>query len=119
MAKTCLTLDRSGADLLALLKRCEAASRPICFETIDLILGSEYANKMVEELTGQEVDEVYRSMKVVQLENYLFALEDLAEHWQLIDSKKYAYRFKSHGVNNRDLSMFFPHQMPDAPYFSR
>ena len=33
---------------------------------------------MVRKLTGKPVDEIYRQMKVVQLEGFLLALEDLA-----------------------------------------
>ena len=57
-------------------------------------------------------------MKIVHLETYLFALEDLAEHWELINKAKYAYRQKNYGIYNSDLGMI-PHRKPEAPYFSR
>lgn len=78
--------------MIALLRKCEAAARHICFETIDVILTNQHANNLVEQLTGKAVDETYRKMKIVHLETYLFALEDLAEHWELIKDVKYAYR---------------------------
>ena len=64
--------------MLGLLRKCESAARPICFETIDVILRNKDADKMVHHLTGREVDEAYRQMKIVQLDDYLMALEDLA-----------------------------------------
>ena len=69
-------------------------------------------------MTGKKVDEPVRQMKNVQLENYLFALEDLAEHWKLINPAKYMHREKSYGMYNRDMIMF-PHRRTDAPFFSR
>jgi len=47
---------------------------------------------MVLRLTGKPVDEAFRQMKVVQLEDYLFALEDLAQCWKLVDDAKYQHR---------------------------
>ena len=47
-------------ELMNLLKNCEEASRPICFETIDVILRNKDADKMVQELTGMPVNEAYR-----------------------------------------------------------
>ena len=47
-------------ELLNLLKDCEEASRPICFETIDVILRNKDADKIVQELTGMPVNEAYR-----------------------------------------------------------
>ena len=43
-----------------------------------MILRNKDADKMVHHLTGREVDEAYRQMKIVQLDDYLMALEDLA-----------------------------------------
>lgn len=74
---------------MTLLKKCEVAARPISFETIDVVLQNALADKIVKELTGKSVDEQYRQMMIVQLENYLFSLEDLAEHWKLVSSSKY------------------------------
>jgi len=39
---------------------------------------------MVRELTGKPVDEGYRQTKIMQLDQYLSALEDLAAHFKLI-----------------------------------
>lgn len=78
--------------LLNLLRKCESASRPICFETIDVILRNKDADKQVKLLIGKEVDEAYRQMQIVQLDQYLLALEDLAQHWKLIKDSKYAHR---------------------------
>jgi len=84
--------QKADSLLLSLLKKCESASRPICFETIDVILRNKDADKMVLRLTGKPVDEAFRQMKVVQLEDYLFALEDLAQCWKLVDDAKYQHR---------------------------
>jgi len=70
--------------LLQLLIKCESTSRPICFETIDVILRNKDADKMVRELTGKPVDEAYRQTKIIQLDQYLSALEDLAAHFKII-----------------------------------
>ena len=55
--------SRSEIDLITLLKKCEVASRPISFETIDLVQQNPHADKVVLELTGKEVDDRYRQMK--------------------------------------------------------
>ena len=54
--------------LLNLLRKCESTSRPICFETIDVILCNKDADKMVRQLTGKNVDEAYRQTKRAQLD---------------------------------------------------
>ena len=46
--------------LLSLLKKCETTARPICFETIDVILRNKDADRMVRQMTGKPVDEIYR-----------------------------------------------------------
>ena len=56
-------------------------------------------------------------MKVVQLEAYMVALEELANHWKLITDTKYTHRTKSYGIYNRDMIMI-PHRKPEAPFFS-
>ena len=102
--------------MLNLLVRVETAARPICFETIDVILRNKDADRVVGELTGKPVDEAYRQMKHVQLDQYLFALEELAEHWNLIDASKYKHRTKSYGVYTRDM-VLIPRKA-DSPCFS-
>ena len=47
-------------ELMNLLRKCEETSRPICFETIDVILRNKDADKIVKELTGMPVNEAYR-----------------------------------------------------------
>ena len=109
--------SESNAALIDLLKKCEEAARPICFETIDVILRNKDADKMIKELTGKVVDEAYRQKKIKQLEIYLVSLEDLAMFWGFISDGKYQHRQKSYGIYNRDMVMF-PHRKPDAPFFS-
>lgn len=65
-------------ELMNLLRNCEEASRPICFETIDVILRNKDADKLVQELTGMPVNEAYRQKKIRQLDDYLLSLENLA-----------------------------------------
>ena len=104
-------------ELMNLLRKCEEAARPICFETIDVILRNKDADKIVKELTGMPVSEAYRQKKIRQLDDYLRSLEDLALHWKLINEQKYHHRSKNHGIYNRDMVMF-PHRKPNAPYLS-
>ena len=66
------------SELMNLLRNCEEASRPICFETIDVILRNKDADKIVQELTGMPVNEAYRQKKIRQLDDYLRSLENLA-----------------------------------------
>ena len=106
------------AALLHLLQKSELASRPICFETIDVITGNRDAEKIVCELTGRPVDEAYRETKLLQLEAYLSSLEELALFWKLINEAKYQHRFKAYGAYNRDMAMLFPHKKPGAPFLS-
>ena len=103
--------------LLELLKQCEVAARPICFETIDVILRNKDADRVVFEMTGKPVDEAYRQLKIAQLEKYLYALEALANHWKFFVDAKYMHRMKSYGVYGRDIVMI-PYRKTDAPYFS-
>ena len=78
--------------MLVRLERCEKAARPICFETIDVILRNKDADRLVQQLTGKAVDEEYRQTKIEQLDEYLGALEALARHWRLIKETKYQHR---------------------------
>ena len=48
-------------------------------------------------------------MKIEQLDNYLFSLEDLASHWKLISGAKYGHRTKNYGIYNDDMGMMIPH----------
>ena len=57
-----------------------------------MILRNKDADKQVRLLTGKEVDEAYRQMLIEQLDQYLMALEDLAQYWKLIKESKYAHR---------------------------
>ncbi len=57
-------------------------------------------------------------MKIEQLENYLFSLEDLARHWKLISGAKYGHRTKNYGIYNDDMGMMIPHGQKDAHIFS-
>jgi len=97
--------------------KCEQSARPICFETIDVILCNKDADKMVQQLTGKPVDDAYRTQKVIELDTYLLSLEDLARHWKLINVAKYGHRSKNYGDYNRDMVMF-PHGQKDAHIFS-
>ena len=56
---TASAMDKD-TELMNLLRKCEEASRPICFETIDVILRNKDADKIVKELTGMPVNEAYR-----------------------------------------------------------
>ena len=67
-----------------MLRNVERASRPITFETIDLILKNKEADKIVEQLSGIAVNDDMRAKKAAQLETYLSCLEKLAAHWKLI-----------------------------------
>ena len=70
----------------------ERTSKHIAFETLDLIAGNQEADKLVMELIGKEVDEKYRYEKQMQLEEFLLALQRLAEYWKLIQERKYSHR---------------------------
>ena len=83
--------DREG-ELMRLLRKCEESARPICFETVDVILRNKDADKIVKELTGVAVNEAYRQEKIHQLDAYLYSLERLALHWRLISENKYQHR---------------------------
>ena len=111
-----MVVDREE-ELMCLLRNCEEAARPICFETVDVILRNKDADKIVKELTGEAVNEAYRQMKIRQLDAYLHSLEDLAMHWRLISESKYQHRSKNHGIYNRDMVMF-PHRKSNAPFLS-
>jgi len=56
-------------------------------------------------------------MKIGQLDEYLRQLQDLANHWRLLNESKYQHRTKSYGIYNRDMVMF-PHRKPNSPFFS-
>ena len=58
-------IERNEIDLINLLKNCEAAARPISFETIDLVQQNARAEEIVKALTGNDVDDHYRQMKAV------------------------------------------------------
>ena len=103
--------------MLELLKKVESASRPICFETIDVILKNKDADKIVKQLTGKTVNEAFRQKKIRELDDYLRCLEELAMHWKLINESKYHHRAKNHGMYNRDMVMF-PHRKTNAPFLS-
>ena len=56
--------ESSQDDKLAqLLRNVERASRPITFETIDLILKNKEADKIVEQLSGIAVNDDMRAKK--------------------------------------------------------
>ena len=71
-------------EFLQILQDVERTSKPITFETLDLIAGNQEADKLVMELIGKEVDEKYRYEKQMQLEEFLLALQRLADYWKLI-----------------------------------
>ena len=77
---------------MRLLRKCEESARPICFETVDVILRNKDADKIVKELTGVAVNEAYRQEKIHQLDAYLYSLERLALYWRLISENKYQHR---------------------------
>ena len=114
---TIATVVDKDSELMNLLKNCDETSRPICFETIDVILRNKDADKIVKQLTGMPVNEAFRQKKIRQLDDYLSSLESLAKHWNLINESKYQHRSKNHGIYNRDMVMF-PHRKPNAPFLS-
>ena len=93
-----------------LLKEVEEASRPICFETIDLILRNKDAEKMISSLNGQQVDDEFRKKILFQLESFLATLEKLAQFWKLIDVDKYSHRKKNYGIYNKDVTTMIPYK---------
>ena len=59
----------------------ERTSKPISFETLDIVAGNREAEKVVAKLIGREVDDKYRYRQRMQLEDFLLALQRLAEYW--------------------------------------
>jgi hypothetical protein len=77
-------VDQREEKMLFLLQEIEDASRPITFETLDLILTNSDADKIVGQLSGITVDMRLRNEKALQLDRYLNLLERLAHFWGLI-----------------------------------
>ena len=62
---TIATVVDKDSELMNLLKNCDETSRPICFETIDVILRNKDADKIVKQLTVW-------APEVIILENFKF-----------------------------------------------
>ena len=61
-------------EFFEILQDIERTSRPIKFETLDIVAGNRQADKVVSQLIGREVDEKYRYRQRMELEDYLMAL---------------------------------------------
>ena len=96
-------------EFLEILQDVERTSRPISFETLDIVAGNREAEKVVAQLIGREVDEKYRYRQKMELEDYLMSLQRLAEYWQMISERKYYHRKVSHAIYDGAIAELVPH----------
>ena len=104
-------------EFLEILEDVERTSKPISFETLDIVAGNREAEKVVAELIGREVDDKYRYRQRMQLEDFLLALQRLAEYWQMISERKYAHRRVSHAIYDGAIAELVPHRNNTAAIF--
>lgn len=72
----------------------------------------------MKQLTNKQVTEAYKSHQKEQLDDFLAALERLAQLWKLLLPAKYAYRDKPQGEYSRDIALMVPHRRSSAPFFA-
>lgn len=103
--------------LIALLLSVEEASRPITFETLDVILTNHDADSIVKQLTGITVTMDTRNKLAAQLDGFLKALEKLAQFWGIVKAHKYLHRSKQPGLDDQDM-ILIPYNKKNAPFLS-
>ena len=54
----------------------------------------------------------------MQLEEFLVALQRLAEYWKLISEKKYHHRRVSHATYDKAIAELIPHRNSTLPIFN-